>query len=104
LQLSAASQCWICEGWTQVKFEFQSDVQPVRLHLEVDQYEGWTMVPAKPGFFEFYRMLPPGTHKYYFSVNGVQQVAKETQTAEAMHTPKLVEPLTVKTSKALANP
>lgn len=55
LGLQVGSNCWICEGWTQVTFKFEpgvSDDNPkhdpfkaIKLHLEFDQYIGDLMLP-----------------------------------------------------------
>jgi hypothetical protein len=46
IQLQHNSNCWICEGWTQVKFTYEPGVsdenadhdpfKPIKLHLEID--------------------------------------------------------------------
>ena len=55
IQLQHNSNCWICEGWTQVKFRFEPGVsddnpdhdpfKPIKLHLEIDQFQGDLMLP-----------------------------------------------------------
>ena len=45
IELRVADNCWICEGWTEVKFEFESedidvDIVPVKLHVSCDNYLG----------------------------------------------------------------
>lgn len=39
------------------------------LHLDIDDYESDLMVKdsENPGLFTLHRMVPPGTHNYYFS-------------------------------------
>lgn len=38
--------CWICEGWSSIKFRFQppekveEDEVEVKLHLDIDDYKG----------------------------------------------------------------
>ena len=88
IELQANSNCWICEGWTQVKFRFEPGVsddtfnhdpfKAIKLHLEIDQYVGDLMLPddpADPKGYICYRMLPPGTHKYFYSVANNLKVA-----------------------------
>jgi hypothetical protein len=46
LELRVNSNCWICEGWSEYKFEFvppekiDAVIVPVRIHLSTDDYEG----------------------------------------------------------------
>lgn len=87
LQLQVNSNCWICEGWTQVKFRFEPGVsdgtkdhdpfKAIKLHLEFEQYVGDLMLPDEqdPKAYVTYRMLPPGTHKYFYSVANKMTVA-----------------------------
>ena len=92
IQLQHNSNCWLCEGWTQIKFRFEPGVsddnpehdpfKPIKLHLQIDQYQGDLMLPdqgevdGEPGY-SCYRMLPPGTHKYFFSIANKPLVAQE---------------------------
>lgn len=81
-ELRAYSNCWVCEGWVQHRFTFTPGVSdshpdhdkyvPINLHLEVDNFKGDLMLPNKrdPRTYECIRMLPPGNHRYYFSVGG----------------------------------
>ena len=34
IELSPCSNCWICEGWSEVKFEYKSDCENVNLIIE----------------------------------------------------------------------
>jgi hypothetical protein len=81
LRLKANSNCWICEGWTEFKFDFEppnvksidNDTMPVMLHMSFDRYEGELLVRTNPSFETHYttvRMLPPGEVTYYYTVNG----------------------------------
>lgn len=47
LKLKTASNCWICEGWSEFQFEFRPDRfidmmegDTVKIHLSIDDYEG----------------------------------------------------------------
>lgn len=47
LKLKTASNCWICEGWSEFQFEFRPnrfidmmEGDTVKIHLSVDNYEG----------------------------------------------------------------
>ena len=91
--LQALSNCWICEGWAEHIFRFTPGVSdsdstvdpensPVVLHLEVDRFKGDPMMPSEknPNVYECIRMLPPGNHRYYFSVKGQVRTAKDQKT------------------------
>ena len=88
LQLQSSSNCWICEGWTEHHFTFtpgRSDnnpnhdiYKPIKLHLEIDEYNGDLMMQGdNEKVYEVYRMLPPGDHRYFFSVDGSPVVARD---------------------------
>lgn len=89
LELSSNSNCWICEGWTEHRFTYEpgrsdnnanyDEFKPIKLHLAIDQFEGDLMVRANDSdqVHEVYRMLPPGEHRYFFSIDGQPIVAKE---------------------------
>jgi len=70
-ELKATSNCWICEGWTEIKFEFTPGIssnieleedKPLMLHLESDEFEEDLMMPDrnKPGTYSSLRVVPPG--------------------------------------------
>jgi len=46
IAMNAVSNCWICEGWSEVQFDFSPKepvdelTEPVKLHLCCDGYEG----------------------------------------------------------------
>jgi hypothetical protein len=47
LKLKTASNCWICEGWSEFQFEFRPnrfidmmEGDTVKIHLSIDNYEG----------------------------------------------------------------
>lgn len=89
LELESTSNCWICEGWTEHHFTYipgRSDnnpdhdiYKPIKLHLEIDHYEGDLMMQSDHSelLYEVYRMLPPGPHRYFYSVDGNPVVAKD---------------------------
>ena len=82
LEFENVSNCWICEGWSEVHFTYEPGVsddnpnhdvfKPIDLHLELDHYKPDLMLPQKRNekVYEVYRMLPPGSHKYFFRVAG----------------------------------
>ena len=94
LAFENVSNCWICEGWSEVHFRYQPGVsddnphidvfKPIDLHLELDHYKPDLMLPASDdeGLYEVYRMLPPGSHKYFFTRAGEVKVAKDQQRTE----------------------
>jgi hypothetical protein len=45
-------------------------LKPIKLHLEMDQYVGDLLLPESDdsNVYVCYRMLPPGNHKYFYSV------------------------------------
>ena len=53
--------------------------KPIKLHLELDHYAGDLMlpVPSDETTYEVYRMLPPGKHRYYFTIDGQIVVAQD---------------------------
>lgn len=67
--------CWICEGWSEKRFEWKSGIsghhfkEPVYIHFDFDEYRPWLMVK---GYEEFYiwKMIPPGKSHYFFSFGG----------------------------------
>ena len=56
LELAQNSKCWICEGWTEHRFTYEPGLsddnpnhdgtKPIKLHLEIDKFEGDLMVRA----------------------------------------------------------
>ena len=77
--MKANSNCWICEGWTEVRFEYRPGVDddepdhdrfvPINLHLECDGFTPDLMLqdPVDPYVYVSTRMVPPGIQRYYFS-------------------------------------
>ena len=89
VELKSVTNCWICEGWSQHYFKYQPGISderkdhdpfvPINLHLDIDHFEGDMMLPDEnnPNLYEIWRMLPPGKHKYFYSVGNSIQVAKD---------------------------
>lgn len=89
LELKVNSNCWICEGWTEVKFSYKPGVSddqpehdrfvPIYLHLQCDKFEKDLMQPdpEDPSTYISYRMVPPGVQNYYFSIGEKKMVANE---------------------------
>lgn len=70
--------CWICEGWSEFKFDLkvpQHIGAEVYLHFDFDDYRPDLMPQISPGFYQTWRMIPPGTFHYFMSVNGVEYFA-----------------------------
>jgi hypothetical protein len=93
-KLECVSNCWICEGWSEVEFSFtptpemgevDKDVTPIKLHLQADEYAGELLMPISTSSQLFYntsRMLPPGSQKFYYTVDGKQFVDERFATVE----------------------
>eukprot|EP00347_Sterkiella_histriomuscorum_P017331 403349792 len=65
--------CWICEGWSEFKFDLRVPQHigvEVYLHFDFDDYKPDLMPPTSAGMYQTWRMVPPGTHHYFMSVNG----------------------------------
>ena len=90
VELNSVTNCWICEGWSQHHFKYIPGVsddqpnhdpfEPINLHLDIDHFEKDLMTPDdddEPKFYEVYRMLPPGQHKYFYSVGTTLQIARD---------------------------
>lgn len=81
--------CWICEGWSERKFEWKlghsgqvAIREPVYIHFDFDEYRPWLMEkdPSIPGHFLIWKMIPPGKSHYFYSFggeNGVPETAKD---------------------------
>ena len=81
----------MCEGWSEHRFTYapgrsddnpnHDEFKPIKLHLDIDHFEGDLMMPQddNPKEYEVYRMLPPGAHRYFFSIDGKVKVAKDQQ-------------------------
>ena len=77
------SNCWMCEGWLEYKFEFNpamsdklnlyTEDSQICVHVSIDHYEGQNMArrpKGKPGY-EIVKMVPPRKFDFHFSVDGV---------------------------------
>jgi len=108
LELRSCSNCWVCEGWTEHRFSYtpgRSDdnpdhdiYKPIKLHLDIDHFEGDLMTASdnNESIYEVYRMLPPGPHRYFYSIDGKVVVAKDQHTTKKKekHQKKLMLDLT----------
>lgn len=63
MRLQIASNCWICEGWSQVEFKVMPKSQNVpNLHLNFENFKAQKMDedPEYKGSYRLFRMIPPG--------------------------------------------
>ena len=81
------SNCWICERWSEVEFEFGGAEEPVHLHLSFEKYEADLMKKCEDSKFRLTRMCPPGRFRYFYTCNG------EVRTDPSVPKVKLEEPL-----------
>jgi hypothetical protein len=92
--MQAVSNCWICEGWSEVEFRYvpphkvDTDLTPVKLHLQCDDFKGellqcYPVAGSNDQMYVTKRMLPPGSHQYYYTVDNEPQV-DPTQTKHQM--------------------
>jgi hypothetical protein len=91
--IRARNNCWICEGWRELKFTYKppNNIEnpqdlDVKIHLNFENYveydTNWTKTE-----FQIYRMCPPGTVLFYFTIN------KQPATSYGSITTELHEPL-----------
>ena len=81
-KIRGKTNCWICEGFREVQFEFIPEepiVDPnnhlVKLHLDCDDYKPFDMI-YNGTKYQIIRMCPPGEVKYFFTVD-TRPVKKE---------------------------
>ncbi len=88
--LKAYSNCWICEGWTQMKFIFVSGVtvprkvgedENVFIRFSFEDYAPDYMAPEGAGTYSSTRMVPPGPLRYFFTIG--DQVLNAEQVASS---------------------
>ena len=110
IQLRASSNCWIWEGWSEVKFEWTPGIsssephnpdEPIYLHLSCDDFTEDLLLPDpdKSGTYSSLRMVPPGDLQFYFSF-GTKNVVAEDQPKKATST---VENIVVPKTNILEN-
>ncbi|EAR90533.1 hypothetical protein TTHERM_00120790 (macronuclear) [Tetrahymena thermophila SB210] len=79
---SFIDNCWICDGWQEVKFEIKAGCSdsflgnPVFLHLDFENYRPHYMTPdpEDPEKFVLYRMCPPNRKIYFFFSDPTQPI------------------------------
>ncbi len=85
-KLVATNNCWVCEGWTLVKFTFipqESSLdyletgEPVYLNLEFEKFQPDPLhYDSEKEYYSLTRMVPPGPLHYYYTIRGRRVVAK----------------------------
>ncbi|CAI2375065.1 unnamed protein product [Moneuplotes crassus] len=100
ISLQASSNCWICEGWTEVKFEFDPDLVfsekhdqyvPIYLQLSSDEFDKDLLLPdpEQPGIYFSTRMVPPGKVSYYFTKENLNYVSQNQPIGKLNRTTEL---------------
>jgi Ran GTPase-activating protein (RanGAP) involved in mRNA processing and transport len=106
------SNCWVCEKWLQVTFQFKENVNgPVFIHLECDDFVPEMMI-GKEDFFETLRVVPPGKIRFFFSSLGTPVKANNYQLEalgsmlelDAKYSESLTIPLKVVYLHTISNP
>ena len=75
-KIRAKNNCWICEGWREIKFSYKpihtENIQnyKVKLHLSFEEYKPSDMQMNNDNIFVNFRMCPPGEYYYFYTVNG----------------------------------
>ena len=76
-KIRGKNNCWICEGFREVKFEYipkEPILDPnnhlVKLHLNFDDYRPFDMI-WNGSLFQIVRMCPPGEVSYFFTVDSI---------------------------------
>lgn len=78
VKMKVYNNCWICEGWTEMKFTFHyksfnyydfKEGDLVYIHFNFDNFEHEEMIPDDNGIFTIIRMVPPCDLKYFYSIN-----------------------------------
>ena len=74
-RIRGKNNCWICEGFREIQFEFIPEepiVDPnnhlVKLHLNFDNYRPFDMI-CNGDKFQIVRMCPPGEIHYFYTVD-----------------------------------
>ena len=81
-KLRAKNNCWICEGWREVKFNYKPNSNnnnkqaenlndsTATLHLNFEKYKSYDMRLFHYNF-QCYRMCPPGPLYFFIAINGI---------------------------------
>lgn len=103
--------CWLCEEWTEFKFNFSFEDFPeqylqarsIFIHFECDSFQA-NELERKENSFEVIRVMPQGALKCFFSVPGAvfilpeyeKIVLQEELTIKAKYSAKLFSDLKIK--------
>eukprot|EP00347_Sterkiella_histriomuscorum_P017828 403347825 len=98
VELKATSNCWICEGWSQILFKINpndviidqktglrlydemDDFTLMYIHLSCDSEPDLMEKNSQTGEFSLLRMVPPGQINYYYSIGQPPLVNQAQQT------------------------
>ena len=76
-KLRGKNNCWICEGWKEVKFQYKPHINEgnmsssvVKLYLSFEGFKPFDTTYKREGFV-CYRMCPPGILNYYLTLNDI---------------------------------
>ena len=76
-KLRSKNNCWICEGWREIKFhykpnKYEGDLKSayVRLHLNFENYKSFELKLVDDGFV-CHRMCPSGILNFFLTMNGI---------------------------------
>ena len=76
-KLRSKNNCWICEGWREIKFNYKPNKIPenfensfVKLHLNFENYKSYELIFNDDSYI-CYRMCPPGLLNFFLTLNGI---------------------------------
>ena len=76
-KLRSKNNCWICEGWREIKFhykpnKFEGNLESsyVRLHLNFENYKSFNLNLIGDSFV-CHRMCPSGVLNFFLTMNGI---------------------------------
>ena len=76
-KLRSKNNCWICEGWREIKFHYKPnnyegdlDSSYVRLHLNFEKYKSYDLHLVDDSFV-CHRMCPPGILNFFLTMNSI---------------------------------
>jgi hypothetical protein len=51
----------------------------VKIHFEIEDFKGDLMLRVDDSLYRITRMLPPGTHRYFFTIQNELRVADDAK-------------------------
>ena len=76
-KLRSKNNCWICEGWREIKFHYKPNKYEgnlesayVRLHLNFENYKSFELKLVDDSFV-CHRMCPSGVLNFFLTMNGI---------------------------------